>query len=305
MASFAARTRGFFALVALITASLVLTGCTGTWSGKGNEVADAIDRASEAKSGKFSGSMQMKMTGGPPELAANGDVTLVMTGATDSSDPKNPRMWMEIEAVGQAVAMRTVMPGDGKVYMTSGNETFSIPVPLSNSDQYAIDNARLLAALGSAVGGFKKSQPMVNIQGQSVPAISAKVNRGKLCGSVLAAMGNAFNAGAGSGAADLSKSLGGEAGKGLEGVCKSMLRKDPNIWFGITDGTLTDVALTADVVFPFGVAMSLTGQYHMYDLDQSIGRIKAPANAIEVGSFEEMQARAVEQAKGNAPAFGQ
>lgn len=291
-------------MAVLIAAAMVLTGCTGTWSGKGSEVADAIDRASEAKRGKFSGSMQMKMTGGSPALAENGEVTLTMTGATDSSDPTNPRMWMEFETVGQGVAMRTAMPGDGKVYMTAGNETFSIPVPLSKTNQYAIDNARLLAALGSAVGGFKDSQPMVNIQGQSVPAISAKVDRGKLCGNVLEAMGNAFNAGAGSGAADLSKSFGGEAGKGLEGVCKSMLRKDPNIWFGITDGTLTDVALTADVVFPFGVAMSLTGQYHMYDLDQPIGRIKVPASAIELGSFEEMQARVVGNSKADASAFG-
>ncbi|MGB1583021.1 MAG: hypothetical protein ACPHCI_04460, partial [Solirubrobacterales bacterium] len=115
-----ARTRGIFVLVVLIAAAMLLTGCTGTWSGKGSEVADAIDRASEAKRGKFSGSMQMKMTGGSPALAENGELTLTMTGATDSSDPTNPRMWMEFETVGQGVAMRTAMPGDGKVYMTDG-----------------------------------------------------------------------------------------------------------------------------------------------------------------------------------------
>lgn len=291
MTAASARLRPLIASFALFAVVLVVTGCTGTWSGKGREVADAIDRASEAKTGKFSGSMQMKMTGGPPEIAANSNVTLTMTGASDASDPANPKMWMQMSELGAAEVMRTVMPGDGKIYLTSGNKTYALPLTASVAKQYAIDNARLLAALGAAVGGFKKSQPMVNFKGESVPAISAKVDRGKLCSNVLSAMGGAFDTSAGSGAADLSKALGGDAGKGMEGICKSMLRKDPNIWFGITDGTLTDVSLTADVAFPFGMAMSLTGQYSMYDLDQPIGRIKAPVDAIAVGSIEELQAQ--------------
>lgn len=276
------------AAVGALLASVVFAGCTGSWSGDGKKVASAIEKASAAKTSKFSGSLQLKMSGVPASFGGPSNVAITLKGASDYRDAAKPRLWMEIGLGEFGQPVRIVMPGNGKVYTTIGDETYASPFAAESAGEFGIDNARLLTALGASVGGFKSSQPMTAPDGKKVPAVTASVDKGKLCGPVLASLGGALNSGVGGGGEDLAKSFGAALGEGMKEMCESLLQSDPQLWFGITDGALTDLALTAKLAMPMGVAMTLTGQYHLSDLDKDIGKIEVPSGAIEVDSPEQI-----------------
>lgn len=274
-------------VIATLVVSLAVSGCTGTWTGKGKEVASAIEQSSQVKTARFSASIEMKFSGGPGQSSAPETFLILMSGAGDQTDPNNPRMKMTMESPSTGDREEIVMPGDGRVYATTNRKSYSFPAP--DVKQYAMENGRVLSALGAAVGGFRESQAMTNIKQEQVPAIYATVDKGKLCGPVLDSFGDAFKSGASEGAADLSEPLGVDPAEGISGLCKAVIRKDPSVWFGISNGLLTDVALSANLVFPLGMTMSMTMQYHEYNQGKRIGRMRVPSTVTKLGSEAEFE----------------
>lgn len=284
MRSYLARSCSALVVIAL---SLFVSGCTGTWTGKGKEVAAAIEQSAQVKTARFSASIEMKFSGGPGQANTADSFLILMSGAADQTDPNNPRMKMTMESPTTGDREQIVMPGDGRVYATTNGKSYSFPAP--DAKEYAMENGRVLSALGASVGGFRESQPMTNIKEEQVPAIYATVDKGKLCGPVLDSFGDAFKTGASEGASDLSEPLGVDPTEGISGLCKAVIRKDPSVWFGISNGLLTDVALSANLVFPMGMTMSMTMQYHEYNQGKRIGRMRVPATVTNLGSEAEFE----------------
>lgn len=282
MRSYLARSCSALIVIAL---SLFVSGCTGTWTGKGKEVASAIEQSSQVKTARFASSIEIKISGAPGQGSTPETFLVMMSGAGDVSDPNKPRMIMKIESPTTGERERYVMPGDGRVYATKHSKSYSFPSPDSND--YGVETGRVLAALGAAVGDFRESQPMTNMKQEQVPAIYATVDRDKLCGSVLDSLGAAFKDSANDGGAELAKAAGADPAEGISGLCKALIRKNPSVWFGISGGVLTDVALSANLVFPMGMTMSMTMQYHEYNQGKSIGRLRIPATFTNLGSEAE------------------
>jgi hypothetical protein len=263
--------------VLIALAAVGLSGCT--WTGKGKDVAQAMEKTAAYKSRAFAGSMDFKASG----AGSKDSFSMTFTGASDNSDPANPRMEMSMTMQGQSFTI--AMPGDGNMYMAMPQGTFGVPVPPADRSKTAIDSAAIYAALGKAIGHFQDSQPMQNAAGKSVPTITAKVDRGKLCSEVLPAFGELMSkASAGSGVGGMS-SL-GAGGGGLAGFCKIMLVGDPQVWFGIDNGALTDVSLHADLAFPGAGPMAFTVQYHEYNQGQPQPSIKKPNGATMYPSLQ-------------------
>jgi len=279
------RTHRTLSALILVVAALALSGCN--WSGQGKNVAAAIVATSQVKTRAFSGSLKMdtsQMTGttgtAPPQ-----SITMTFSGASDSTNPASPKMVMNMTAEGQATSL--VAPGDGNMYETSAGRSYSVPMPPGTADQHAINPQKIYVALGEAVGNFQKSSPITNPQGKSVDTISATVSKSKLCGPVLDAFGDAMSQTSG-----LGRAFGGSGSstdkngkKLLQTFCKSMLQKDPRVWFGIDAGKLTDVELTAQLAIPFAGPMGIEVQYHEYNQDQPQTGFDAPAGATPLSSL--------------------
>jgi hypothetical protein len=271
------------ALIALVAFSL--SGCA--WTGDGKDVANAIEKTATYKSRAFKGGMAFKASG--PD--SKDSFSMSFSGAADSSDPANPKMTMSMDAMGSSFTI--VAPGDGNVYMATSAGTYGAPVPSSERDKSTIDSAGIYSALGKAIGDFQKSQPIQNADGKPVPTITAKVDRGKICSEVLPAFGDLMSKASAGGNSDAIPGLGDMAG-GMSGFCKILLVKDPQVWFGIDNGVLTDVSLHADLAFPGAGPMSFTIDYHEYDQGQPQPSIKKPSGAKMYPSLQSI-----------APALGQ
>jgi methionine-rich copper-binding protein CopC len=277
------------ALIALV-AVLALSGCG--WKGEGKNVAAAIVATSQVKTRSFTGSMKMDMskmtgTGGAAATAAPKSMTMTFSGAIDTSNESSPKMLMKMNAEGQETSM--VAPGDGKFYITTAGKSYYTTVDPAAANQQTIDPQKIYVALGDAVGGFQKAQSIVNAQGKPVDTVAAKVNKKKLCGPVFDAFGEAMNQSDG-----LTSGLGSSAGsrklnengkKMMQTFCQTMLKSDPRVWFGIDNGKLTDVELTAQLTIPFAGQMGLEVQYHEYNQDQPQTGFDAPANATPMDSM--------------------
>jgi hypothetical protein len=209
------------------------------------------------------------------------DETINFSGAIDSSNPASPLMRMKMDIEGTTMEM--VQPGNGNLYVTTQGKTYSVPVPPSEAAKNSVDPQKIYVALGQAIGHFQDSAAIMNAKGQPVKTISATVDKGKLCGPVLSAFGNAMNT-SGAMGGDLSKSFGG--GAGLTGFCKAMLKKDPRVWFGIDGGVLTDVALNAVLQVPLAGQMSIEVQYHEYDQNMKQSGFDVPSGATPLPSLQ-------------------
>lgn len=259
------------ALLLVALAALGISGCT--WTGKGKDVAQAIEKTATFKSRSFSGSLDVKMSGAD----ASKSMAITFTGASDNTDAANPQMTMTM--VTASVPMTITLPGDGNMYMVSPQGTAGVPIPEVDRSKTAIDSAAIYAALGKAIGDFQTSQAMQNAAGKPVSTITAKVDREKLCTKVLPAFGDVMSkASAGSGAAGIP-GMGAGMGAGMSGFCKMMLRSDPQVWFGIDNGALTDVSLSADLSFPGAGPMTVRVEYHEFNQGQPQPSIKKPSGA--------------------------
>jgi hypothetical protein len=283
------------ALIALV-AVLAFSGCN--WKGEGKNVAAAIVATSAVKSRSFIGSMKMdmsKMTGASAATGASGaanpgNVEMKFSGAIDDTDPANPKMVMNMSAMGENTAM--VAPGDGKFYITSGGKSYYVPVDPTTANKQTIDPQKIYVALGDAVGNFAKTSPITNAQGKSVDATTATVSKKKLCGPVLDAFGEAMNQSSGltsgigsGGSAGGTNKLGKDGKKMMQNFCQTMLKDDPRVWFGIDNGKLTDIALTAELSIPFAGPMGIEVQYHEFNQDQPQTGFTAPTGATPMGDM--------------------
>lgn len=269
-----------FALIALAT--IALPGCA--WTGKGKDVAQAIDKTAAYQSRAFSGSMEFKAAG-----SDRGDsFAMTFTGASDNTDAANPKMTMTMNAQGSAFSV--VAPGDGNIYMITPKGAAGAPMPASERSKSAIDSAAIYAALGKAIGDFQTSQPMQNASGKPVPTITAKVDRGKICSKVLPAFGELMSKASAGGGTSAIPGISSMTG-GLSGFCKIMLVKDPQVWFGIENGALTDVSLHADLAFPGAGPMGFEIDYHEFSQGQPQPSIKEPIGATMYPSLQELGAQ--------------
>lgn len=283
------------ALIALVSV-LAFSGCN--WKGEGKNVAAAIVATSAVKTRAFTGSMKMDMSqmqGASGSTGANvttsGSMTMTFSGAIDTTNDANPKMLMKMSAEGQDTTM--VAPGDGKLYFTTGGKSFYTPIDPAAANQKTIDPQKIYVALGDAVGHFQKSQPIVNAQGKPVDTIAATVSKKKLCGPVFDAFGEAMSQSGGfasglggsSGGSGSSEDLNKTGKKMMQSFCQTMLKTDPRVWFGIDNGKLTDVELTAELTIPFAGPMGIEVQYHEYNQDQPQTGFDAPAGATPMGDM--------------------
>jgi hypothetical protein len=280
------------ALIALV-AVLAFSGCD--WKGEGKGVAAAILASSIVKTRAFTGSMTMdmsQMTGATAATGSSGTtpgkVEMTFSGAIDDTDPANPKMVMKMSAAGQDTSM--VAPGDGKFYITSGGKSYYVPIDPAAAEKQTINPQKIYVALGDAVGDFQKSPPITNAQGKQVDTTTAKVSKKKLCGPVLDAFGEAMNQSSGltsglGGSSGSTNSLGKDGKKMMQSFCQTMLKSDPRVWFGIDNGKLTDVALTAKLTIPFAGPMGIEVQYHEYNQDQPQTGFDAPSGATPMGDM--------------------
>lgn len=285
------------ALIALV-AVLAFSGCE--WKG---EVAAAIIASSTVKTRAFTGSMTMDMSQMTGATAATGSsatnpgkIEMTFSGAIDDTNPANPKMVMKMSAAGQDTSI--VAPGDGKFYITSGGKSYFVPMDPSAAEQKTINPQKIYVALGDAVGDFQKSPPITNVQGKQVETTAAKVSKKKLCGPVLDAFGEAMSqssgltTGLGGGSSGGANSIGKDGKKMMQSFCQTMLKSDPRVWFGIDNGKLTDVALTAKLTIPFAGPMGIEVQYHEYNQDQPQTGFDAPAGATPMGDMNTAAAQA-------------
>jgi hypothetical protein len=270
-------------LLVLLLAALPLSGC-GLKGEQGGEVAAAILAASKVQSRSFSGSLKMQPTGKDAGAATRMD----FHGAIDTLDDARPKMAMTMTAGGESTAI--IVPGDGKLYFTAAGRSYSMAIPSGGASESTIDPRAIYAALADAVGSFKTSPPLTNAAGQSVPTVSAKVSKSKLCGPVLAAFGQAVTSASGIGS-QLGAATGGKGGaKVMAGFCKSMLKSDPRLWFGIDGGRLTDVVLSADLEIPLSGPVKLEVIYHEFNQDRPQTGFDPPAGAIPITSPAQLSA---------------
>lgn len=266
--------RTFACLGALLIVAIGLTGCG--WKGEGKTVAAAIVATSEVKTRSFTGSLKMDMSKSPQASS----MTMLFSGAIDETDKANPKMVMTMTAEGQATSM--VAPGDGKFYVTTGGKSYWVAIPAGTSK--TIDPQKIYVALGDAVGDFQKAPSLTNAQGKQVSTISATVSKSKLCGPVIDAFGEAMNqAGGFGGLGGATAATGGNSaassGKLIQNFCKTMLKSDPRVWFGIDNGKLTDVDLTAELKLPMAGTIGIEVQYHEYNQGQPQTGFDAPRGA--------------------------
>jgi len=281
------------ALIALV-AVLAFSGCD--WKGEGKGVAAAIVASSTVKTRAFIGSMTMDMSKLRGATAATGGtgtspgkIEMKFSGAIDDTDPANPKMVMKMSADGQDTSM--VAPGDGRFYITSGGKSYYVAKDPAAAGQQTINPQKIYVALGDAVGDFQKSPPITNAQGKQVETTAAKVSKKKLCGPVFDAFGEAMSqssgltTGLGGGSSGGTSSLGKDGKKMMQSFCQTMLKSDPRVWFGIDNGKLTDVALTAELTIPFAGPMGIEVQYHEYNQDQPQTGFDAPSGATPMGDM--------------------
>ena len=279
------RSRVFGCLIAALAAVVVLSGCN--WKGDGGPVAAAIAQTASVKTRAFTGDVQMdmsKMQNGAGSGAAPQNVNMTFFGAIDSSNPASPKMHMTMTADGQTTSV--VAPGDNKVYVTVEGSSYYTDIPAGQAQQRTVDPEKIYAALGDAVGHFQKAPPITNAAGKPVATTSATVSKKKLCGPVLTAFGDAMNdAGTMGGATGGALSLGG--GKSLQSFCSVMLAGDPRVWFGIDNGALTDVELTAALNIPLAGQMGIQLQYHEYNQNQPQTGFDVPPNAQPMSALQQ------------------
>lgn len=256
----------------LLIVAVGLTGCG--WKGEGKTVAAAIVATSQVKTRSFTGSLKMDMS----KTKQASSVTMLFSGAIDETDESNPKMVMKMTAEGQTSSM--VAPGDGKFYATMGGKSYWVASPVGKSK--TIDPQKIYVALGDAVGDFQKAPALTNAQGKQVSTISATVSKSKLCGPVLDAFGEAMNQAGGFGGlggATAATGSGAASGKLIQNFCETMLKSDPRVWFGIDNGKLTDVDLTAELEVPMAGTIGIEVQYHEYNQGQPQTGFDAPAGA--------------------------
>lgn len=270
------------ALAALV-AVLLASGCG--WKGEGKDVAAALVATKAVKSRAFVGSLKFDVpAGGLAKFAGDSDsapMLMTFSGASDSSDPAHPKMAIKMTAEGDSTAI--VAPGDGKVYVTASGRSWYTEVPPQQAASQAIDPNKIYAALGDAIGNFKQAPPMTNAKGVAVTTVSGTISREKLCGEVIDAFGDTLGRAASGGDRLGGSGVGAQGSaagaKMFRGLCKTMIKKDPRVWFGIDGGRLTDVELTAKLSVPLAGEMSIEVQYHEYDQDKPQGGFDPPAGA--------------------------
>lgn len=275
--------------IAVLTTATALVGCGTT--GKDGEVAAALLATSQVTSRAFEASVSLQPTKASTENSGVG-MDMKLSGAIDTSDQAKPKMAIKLSASGSETSI--IVPGDGKVYMTTGGSAHSIPMPPQKQANSTIDPNKIYAALGSAVSGFKPSPPLTNHAGQSVRTVSATIDKSKLCGPVLDAFGEALTKASGVGGAQFGAGSNPASGAGgtdvLKGFCKSMLQGDPRVWLGIDGGKVTDVVLRANVKLPFAGEMKLDVAYHEYNQGGQQTGFEAPAGATPLTSPSQLPA---------------
>lgn len=287
--------RNLTLVVGVLLTILSLSGCG--WEGEGKEVAAALQASTEIKTREFKGSATVSFPAMDFGQGSDGkptNMTMNFSGRSDNSDPADPKGEFSLainEGNKQQMAFEVVDPGGGTAYLTTGGKSYSFPITPEQRAQQNVDPSKIYAALATAVGDFKKSQPMQDGAGASVPTISAQIDKKKLCGQVLDAFGDALSKSmqsGGLGAGGVSGITGAVDGKQMfKTMCESMLKEDPKLWFGIRSGVLTDVALDADIAVPFAGNVKLSVQYHETAQGQPVS-IEAPANAEPIDSIDAM-----------------
>lgn len=264
----------FLVPLAVLACAALLIGCGK--SANDAEVVSAIAASAQVKTRAFNGSMTM----------GSGDQSMEMTfdGAIDGSDPAKPKMRFSMKGEGSDTTM--VMPGDGRFYVTMGDQAYYSELPAGQTKKQTVDPSAVFAALQEAVSSFKEApQPLTDAQGKQVPTMTATVSKDKLCGSVLDALGSALS-GAGGMGGDLDGLKLGEGGVGE--LCESMLKSDPRVWIGIVDGRATDVALSAKLDMMGLGTSKVEVTYHEFNQDKKQTGFDVPAGAKPMPSPDQL-----------------
>lgn len=268
-------------VAALLLAAIslfLLSGCT--WTGKGKDVADALQKTGEVKTAMYAGSFSIQAKGN----AGSENMEIIFNGAADDSNPAAPRMSMDMTIMGQR--MSTVAPGDGNIYITTSAGTYGAPYNATQTGAQQNSFAGVMGSLESAIGNFREAAASTTDQGLTLKTIAADGNVGRICGKVLpafSAYSNASSAGSGS-----LKGLG--KGTSIEDMCRQLLKKDPTLWFGIdADGYLRMIAMKATLSVMALGSVDMTMRFDVTSINQPVTFHK-PSNAKMLGSQADLAA---------------
>lgn len=257
-------------------ALFLLSGCT--WTGKGKDVADALQKTAAVKTAIYSGSITMQTTGNAAGQSGAQNMEITFNGASDDSDPAAPRMSMDMTVIGTRVSV--VAPGDGNVYYTTRGGSYGAPMDLTESRSTQNGFAGVMTSLESAIGNFREGAANSTNEGLTLRTIAADGDVGKICGTVVPAFSSYLSAASAGG--DELKGL--TSGSSLEDVCNKMLVKAPTLWFGIDgDGMLRMIALKASLSLMALGSLDMTMRFDLTSVNQPV-KFNKPRNPQMLGS---------------------
>lgn len=271
-----------FAASLVAISLLLLSGCT--WTGKGKDVADALQKTAAVKTAMYSGSISMQTTGNAASQSGGQNMEITFNGASDESNPAAPRMSMDMTVMGTRVSV--VAPGDGNIYYTTRGGSYGAPMDMAESKSTQNSFAGVMTSLESAIGNFREGAANSTNEGLTLRTIAADGDVGTICDKVVPAFSSYLNAASAGG--DQLKGL--TAGSSLKDICQKMLVKAPTLWFGIDgDGMLRMIALKASLSLMALGSLDMTMRFDLTSVNQPV-KFNKPRNPQMLGSQDALVA---------------
>lgn len=264
----------FGAALLLAALAVTLTGCA--WTGKGRDVAQALQKSGALKTAAYSGSIQMEATG----QGLDESIEITFVGANDTSDPAHPKSTIDMTVMNERI--KAVVPGDGNTYMETRDGAFGAPTGPSGTENQA-ELGRVFAALESAIGNFRDGRPEKTKEGTQLKSIIADGKIDEICGNVVPTFSGLMStASSDTGAL---KELGGDTKQ----ICRRLLLEKPTIWFGLDSaGFLRMIAVRASMSLLGMGKMTMTMRFDITSMNEPV-KIERPAGARMLASEAALQ----------------
>lgn len=268
--------RVFGAVLLAFAIAVTLTGCA--WTGKGRDVAKALEKSGSLTTATYSGSILMEAKG----QGIDESIEITFVGANDSADPARPKSSVDITVMNERV--RAVVPGDGNTYVETRAGTFGAPASTAGAQNQA-DLGKVFAALESAIGNFREGGPETTKEGTQLRSIIADGKIDEICNNVVPAFSGLMDTA--SADSDAFKELGGDA----QQICRRLLIENPTIWFGLdAAGYLRMIAVRAPMSLLGMGKMTMTMRFDITSMNEPV-KIKRPGGARMLASEEELTQR--------------
>lgn len=268
--------RALGAVLLAVAIAVTLSGCA--WTGKGREVAKALEKSGSLQTSTYSGSILMEAKG----QGIDETIEITFVGANDSTDPAHPKSSVEMTVMNERV--RAVVPGDGNTYVETRGGTFGAPAGSTGAQNQA-DLGRVFAALESAIGNFREGGPETTKEGTQLRSIIADGKINEICNNVVPAFSGLMDTA--SADSDAFKGLGGDT----QQICRRLLIEEPTIWFGLdASGYLRMIAVRAPMSLLGMGEMTMTMRFDITSMNEPV-KIRRPGGARMLASEAELTQR--------------